>query len=150
MCCPIGDRSYRSTRIEELRKLVREFPGVRKFQYNGFVSELGPEETVGDAEGDNDEVRAFLRLKELGITHVVLLSDGGADQPGKALEAARGLKVDVCYIGPEPMPEFLKQLAQQTGGTWKQGDLVMLKELVAAVRERLLLENPERKGPIAL
>lgn len=148
MCCPIGDRSYRSTRIEELRKLVREFPGVRMFQYNGFISELRPNETVGDAEGDNDEVKAFEAVKAAGITHVVLLSDGGADEPKKALEAAKGLKIDVCYIGPEPMPEFLKRLAAQTGGTWKQGNLAMLKELVATVKEKLLIEQP--RGPIAL
>jgi hypothetical protein len=154
MAMHIGDRSSHSTRMQELRKLVAAFPDVRKFQYDHEISELKPGEEISDARGDNDEVLAFNFVKAAGVNHIVLLSDGGADHPRAALQAARGLKVDVCYIGPEPMPQFLIDLARQSGTTPHQGDLTMLKELTATVKERLLLQESSTpggaKGPIVL
>jgi len=150
MAMRVGDKSMRSSRIQELRKLAEMFPGVRKFQYDHEVSELWEGEMIADARGDNDEPLAFEYVKKHGIRHVVLLSDGGADNPRKALEAAKGLKVDVCYIGPEPMPQFLVDLANQSGGTAQKGNLTMLKELESKVRERLLIEAPPWEESIKL
>jgi len=151
MCCPVGDRSFRSTRIEELRKLSKQFPGVRRFQYNGYIQELRPDDEIGDADGDNNEPLAFNTLKKAGITHCVMITDGGADDPPKALLAAIGLKIDVFYVGPDPVPKFLRDLAKQTGGEYGSASLSAIKELGQAITQRLGLPAPVgKKGPIAL
>jgi hypothetical protein len=150
MCCPIGDKGYASSRIDEVRKIARQFTGLRKFQYNHTTQELRNEEEVGVAEGDNNEPVAFETVKQAGVQHVIFVTDGGADNPKKALKAAKGLKIDIFYIGPEPIPQFLVDLAKQTGGTFDP-KVSLIKELASNIKQRLLIDAPKKKkGPITL
>jgi hypothetical protein len=61
---------------------------------------------------------AFNALRRAGITHAVLITDGMPDSPDAALLAAEGLKLDIFYVGPQPVPAFLGDLARRTGGAF--------------------------------
>lgn len=106
--------------IRKLRSAVRDFKLVRRFEYADVEDfhELGPNEECREPGGNNHEHLVFPLLREKGIRHVVLVTDGGADRPDEALRAARGLKIDIIYIGPPPRPKFLDDLARQTGGSF--------------------------------
>jgi len=136
------------SRIEELRKLCKQFPGVRKFQYNQAIQELKPGQEVGEPTGDNNEPVAFNFLKSLGIHEVVIITDGGFDDSVGTLKAAKGLKISALYVGPLPAPIALKQLVDQCGGTYAEGSLVELQKMVTTVKNLLLIDAP--RGPIAL
>ncbi len=105
-------------KIKKLRESVRAFPGVRRFQYADDFVELVPGREVREPGGGNNEPLAFTSLKQLGIKHVVMITDGYPDNPEESLRAATGLKIDIIYIGPQPAPDFLRQLALKTGGSY--------------------------------
>ena len=132
------------SRIEELRKLAKEFPGVRKFQYSDSIEELREGQEIGRPSGGNNEPKAFSYLKTLGMRHVLLLTDGGADDPKAALVAARGLKFSIWYIGPHPAPGFLFDLAAQSGGKFNpNADLAEMQKIIKEVKDVLLLDSPK-------
>ncbi|MCI0350608.1 MAG: VWA domain-containing protein, partial [Acidobacteriales bacterium] len=61
---------------------------------------------------------AFLTIKAASIQHAILITDGLPDDERTALLAARGLKLDIFYVGPPPQPDFLRKLAAATGGSF--------------------------------
>lgn len=141
--------------IRKLREAILPFGGMRRFQYSGETQELKVGETVQDPgarfgmgdreEGSNNEIRAFEALKASGVKHCIFVTDGGADDPPEALKAARGLKIDVIYIGPPPPPRFLKDLATATGGSY-DGSITFAKDDGGKLLEskiRGLLPAPE-------
>lgn len=138
--------------LELLNEAVRDFKDIRRFSYAGDITELAPGELVRNAYGRNNEPGAFRYLKGLGITHIVMVTDGRPDDEEESLEAAKGLKVDIIYIGPPPEPEFLRRLASLTGGTYNRAEIKLTAELTAAVRGLLPTGEPEAgsKGAICL
>jgi len=136
------------TKISELRKLANGFTDVRRFHFGSAVEELKPSDAVPEPAGGTNLALAFTEVKKAGVTHVVLITDGQPDDARSALYEARGLRVDVFYVGPDPQPPFLADLARVTGGSYGKATLTALKELTAAVKQRLCIEAP--KGAIQL
>lgn len=139
----------RVKKISELRKLAREFAGMRRFVFSSTCSELLSAEEVPEARGGTGMHGAFLKVKDSGVQHVVLITDGEPDSERDALRASQGLKIDVFYVGPDPAPEFLRELCQETGGQYGRESLNAPKELKAAMRAWLAIGDGS-KGPINL
>lgn len=137
------------TRISELRVLAAEFTNVRRFEFSSSCSELNSSDPIPDANGGTNMAGAFLKVKSAGISHVVLITDGQPDSETLAFNAACGLKIDVFYVGPDPAPDFLKRLCDQTGGQYGAASLGRLRELTTAVRAKLQLTDG-KSGVIAL
>ncbi len=137
------------SKIDELWKLVGQFPGVRRFAFSHNCQEI-PQGKVQAAGGGTNMAAAFSFVKAQGIKHAVLITDGMPDDAAAAIKHADGLKVDIFYVGPDPAPPFLKQLSTATGGQYGQATFGSgSKSLASAVRG--LLEAPAvAKQPILL
>lgn len=123
--------------IDKLRELAEGFTDVRRFEFETTCREISSKDRISEPIGGTALDIAFQTVKRAKIEHVVLLTDGRPDHEGRALEAARGLKIDVFYVGPDPAPEFLRKLAQDSGGQYGKASLTMVKELSAGVRALL-------------
>jgi hypothetical protein len=126
-----------TSKIEELRKLAEKFKDVRRFQFSWDCEELKAGESVGEARGGTSMSLAFDTVKEKGIKHVVLITDGLPDSPANALQSAKGLRIDVFYVGPDPAPQFLRDLANITGGRYGKATLEARAALEGKVRALL-------------
>lgn len=138
--------------IRKLRESARAFPTLRRFEYADDVHELKPGEELREPYGNNKEPLAFTTLKRLGIRRVVMITDGYPDDPQASLDAAKGLRIDIIYIGPPPPPKFLQDLARATGGSY-DGSVKFSAEdgsraLTAKIRG--LLPSGDTKKPIEL
>lgn len=137
-------------KIDALRIVAQDFKNVRGFWFSSDCGELKGEK-IPEPWGGTALNRAFIKLKDSGISHVVVVTDGRPDSEEKALHEAKGLVVDCFYIGPDPIPGFLIKLCNQTGGQFGKASLTSPKELGAAMKVRLGIEAPkESKGPIIL
>jgi hypothetical protein len=67
--------------------------------------------------------RAFNRVKSDGYSSAVLITDGLPDDESQALNSARGLSMEIFYVGPAPKPGFLDELAAIAGGQAHAADL---------------------------
>ncbi len=132
-------------RIDKLNELIVNFQNIRRFSFSHGCSELGPSETHVYCDGGGTNMaNAFLTLKRKGIKHAIMVTDGEPDSEQLAIQAAQGLKIDCFYVGPDPAPPFLEILSQQTGGSYGKASLLRIKELTAAVKERLMLSAPTK------
>jgi hypothetical protein len=106
-----------------LENLLTKIPdGITKFAFSYTVKEFkGPLPFEGSG---TDMTTAFNRMKELGKTEIVLITDGLPDHAPSALQASKGLKIDIIYIGPQPRPKFLEELAGKTGGSFTNINLI--------------------------
>jgi hypothetical protein len=129
------------TKIQQLRVLAAEFRDVRRFEFASDCSEMAPGDPVPDTHGGTNMAQAFLKVKDGGVQHVVLSNDGEPDSESAAIRAAAGLKVDVFYVGPDPAPEFLRELCDATGGEYGKATLDRVRELTASVRSRLCITD---------
>ena len=120
--------------IQKLRELAQEFVYVRRFEFNSTCRELGKWEEIGDATGSTQMGAAFKYVKNVGIDHIVLITDGDPDSETHALQESVGLKIDIYYVGPEPAPHFLAALANQTGGKYGTATLDDIKQLTETIR----------------
>lgn len=135
--------------IDELAKVAREFQGVRKFEFASSTREMKPTDNPGDGDtvGTGTNVAlALLTAKSKGVLHAIVITDGQPDDADAALRAAKGIRVDVFYIGPDPAPQFCRDLANQTGGQYGRASLKAAKALTASVRALL----PAPKATIQL
>jgi hypothetical protein len=112
---PTGTR-----KIDRLRELAKDFPHERIFVFADGCRETT---AVPEPHGGTDLAGAFRHVREHGVCHVVLITDGLPDNEQAALREAAGLKVDVLYAGPLPQPDFLSRLALATGGHGQVVDL---------------------------
>lgn len=136
-------------RIDALAALAGNFKNVRRFVFHSTCEELGPTDHIGEPRGGTSMHAAFLHVKRAGITHVVMITDGRPDSQSLALEASKGLRIDVFYVGPDPAPSFLQDLARQTGGTYGRASLDARPALESKIR-RLLTSPTSGKEPIKL
>ena len=67
--------------------------------------------------GGTDMANAFNEMKNKGILHVVLLSDGEPNSEEEAFDAAEGMQFDIIYIGNPPTPSFLLKLGNVQGNS---------------------------------
>lgn len=81
---------------------------------------------------------AFSVLKTHRVKYAVLITDGLPDDKAKALREAKGLRLDIFYVGPSLAPWFLEQLARSCGGQFRAADLRETKLLTQAVKGLLI------------
>lgn len=125
------------TKYDELCKLAADFTDVRRFEFNHHCREISPKDAIGYACGGTNLGGAFFTMKTAQVKHVVLITDGKPDSEQTALEHAKGLRIDIFYVGPDPAPEFLRILAQKSGGTYGKATLEARTALTGAVRKLL-------------
>ncbi len=132
------DAGEGKTKWEALRSLLPQFGPARRFAFGSRCLETA---ALPQPNGSTDMADAFATLKRAGIRHAVLITDGEPDDENAALREARGLRLDIFYVGPPPAPPFLARLAKATGGTAHTSSLrdAAAKRLVARVKEILAL-----------
>ena len=125
--CLLLDTSYSMTTIVEyqdnqpvraidnLRTLAEQFKHLRKFSFNSTVQEVGS--WIPEPTGGTDLAGAFDYLKQQGCKQIVLMTDGMPDNEYESLLKAEGLHINIYYIGYGQVPDFLLQLAKQSGGS---------------------------------
>ena len=90
---------------------------------------------------------AILFAKKNNFGRALIISDGGPNDPGKTMAAARefGGRIDVVYVGDpgDAGSRFLEQLAEATGGQRFEGDLKDTKQLASTIRGLLVGEALE-------
>lgn len=137
-------------RIDGLRESVREIQkshqtdmiafGLDQFNNKSAPSavsssnaEVGFVTTIPDPHGGTPLHSAIDLAKQSEAGRCVVISDGVPDSRTRAMESARsfGGRIDVVFVGNpgEPGEEFLRQLAEATGGTSFTGDLSEPKQL---------------------
>ena len=133
------------SKYDELKKLLRQFPKIRRFYFHTSCEELKDGEEPPLPTGGTAMHIAFRHLKARGIKHAVMLTDGMPDNEDYAIRDAMGLKIDIVYVGPDPQPDILCKLAKMTGGSY-EGDIKFgsdgTKRLAAKVRG--FLEAPKK------
>lgn len=114
---------------------VREGLGdERTFVFSNYTQELEPGEAIPFLASGTNMAGAFHCIKEQGIRHVVLVSDGEPNDREVALREAQGLRIDIFYVGDPPAPDFLADLANATGGKCGETDIAEVKELTEAIK----------------
>ena len=125
---------------QQLEKLQGELPGriaVCSFSDKAKFCATG---LPRDTEGTTDMVAALAFLKDFddaGI-RLILISDGEPNDEAGTLAAAGKFtsKIDVIFVGPEngPGADFLRRLAQATGGVYVNNKPETLNQLSGNVR----------------
>jgi hypothetical protein len=110
------------SKIRALRRLVAKLPAVRTYAFAMSVREV-TSSAIPDPSGSTDLAAAFARIKRDGYRSAVLITDGEPDSEEAALDSARGLQLEIFYVGPHPQPDFLRRLAAITGGQAHAADL---------------------------
>ena len=133
-----GDVEPGCSKWSALRRLLPQFLGVRRF---AFASDCRSVTDLPRPSGTTDMAGAFAAVKRAGIRHAVLITDGEPDSEAAALREAKGLRLDIFYVGPPPRPAFLDQLAAATGGTSHSSTLNPrgVGRLTASVKQILAL-----------
>ncbi len=107
-----------------VENIVRKLPeGVKKFAFSGHVEKIENNQ-FPDMGGSTRMHEAFQEMHRQGIDEIILLTDGLPDDEARALDAAKGLKIEIIYIGPMPRPDFLERLAHKTNGHFTSVDVL--------------------------
>jgi hypothetical protein len=112
-------------KIDALKIIIRDFPNVRQFSFSDDCEERPPT----NAQGGTNMANAFNVVKEAGLRHCILVTDGLPDSRQNALRAATGLRIDIIYVGPLPPPQFLRDLALRAKGALSVENLSIPKQL---------------------
>jgi hypothetical protein len=111
-------------KIDKLRELAARFPDTRKFEFSSSAREIQPGEQISDPQGGTAMHIAFNVARTGGVDHIILVTDGEPDSKELALATARGLRIDVFYVGPEgniDAQKFLQKLARSSRGVMPDG-----------------------------
>lgn len=112
-------------RIALLRKavdLLGELHGINMVGFSDWAFEIDTAANIPEPMSGTDMAVAFRYCRKYG-TNVVLVTDGVPNSETDALREAQGMKFDIVYVGPEPIPPFLKRLSSVSGGTLQIGQL---------------------------
>jgi hypothetical protein len=108
-------------------------------------------DVVPEPDGGTPLHAAIPMAKTYGATRVVVISDGMPDLAEQCMIEARsfGGRIDVVYVGAPGYggEDFLKRLAEATGGTCGVGDLKNVKMLSKGIIG-LLAGDVDDKAPI--
>jgi hypothetical protein len=130
--------SMSGSRINQLWELVQKFKKLRRFTFSYDCVEVDRYNTSRFcACGGTAMHKAFTVVKDKGVSHVVLITDGEPDSEKLALTASEGLTIDILYVGPEPAPPFLKKLAEHTKGNYGNVKLDSLEQITESVTKLL-------------
>jgi hypothetical protein len=118
--CANGNRA-----IDNLHEAVKDLPPVVSFAFGCFhhsgqdVQRFDNQTQVPHQAGGGTPLAQALEMAKIeGFTRVVVVTDGQPDSKEAAFRAAQGLQIDAIYIGDPPVPAFLQQLCNQTGGSF--------------------------------
>jgi hypothetical protein len=117
-----GECEPGSAKIKALRQLVVRFAATPTYVFADDVRQVKPS-AIPDPYGTTDMARAFDRIKGDAYRSAVLITDGLPNDEQQALRSAKGLTLEIFYVGPPPKPAFLDQLAAVTGGQAYAADL---------------------------
>ena len=147
--------------VEKLAEIVDDLPKAPRFGFSGDCRELPLNTSIMDIW--NDDVlgsgtflgKAFRVVKAADYKNIVLITDGEPNDPGGervALQAATGLHINIFYVGPEPVPQFLRDLAAQAGGSFGAYTFSQAPALTQAIRGLLAPPSsvPAKKEAIEL
>lgn len=112
--------------IDVVQSTIDNFKGAKIFEFsNGIL--FKKDGILNRPNGNTNMGGAFKSLKEVnGIKEIILLTDGAPDSEAYALNEAKGLKINIIYIGPQPTPLFLIKLAKATGGKFEDVELIKI------------------------
>jgi len=133
--------------IDALIEVAKSFKETRTFLFADRIKEAPVTilEYHKDVVGVSTNMKqAFEFIKQRGIKHTVLVTDGEPDDEEGALQAAKGLVLDIIYVGSGQIPEFLCNLARITGGQSSLLSFQDKKRLIHAISG--LLEGPKKKA----
>lgn len=157
---PSEEEGVEPRAIEVLFKAVRETPECAGLKPFVFGSDCHPIELIPSEEdalnfntsGSTNLGGAFEAVKRSGFYSAILVTDGVPDSEQYAITSAIGMRLGIIYIGPPPVPGFLKRLAEATDGTFALADLRDIKALESAIVGALPPpdETPSGSGAINL
>lgn len=118
----VGDNK---TKYEHVRDILKKLPSeITTYGFND-VCEKFENSALPEPCGGTNMAWAFFRMKNNKHSEIILITDGEPNSEKDALNAAKELnKIDIIYIGPEPMPDFLKKLAKATNGNFTNVDML--------------------------
>jgi hypothetical protein len=117
-----GECEPGTAKIKALRQLAAKLPTVPTYSFSSDVRRIKAS-AIPDPSGSTNMARAFDRIRRDGYSSPVLITDGLPDDEAAALDSARGLSLEIFYVGPAPKPAFLDQLAAVAGGRARDADL---------------------------
>ncbi len=122
--------------IDVVNDIVKDFEGARVFAFASNCSLVKQGATL-HTSGSTNMAEAFRYVKNHGVTELILLTDGVPDSHLDALREAKGLKLNIIYIGPAPTPRFLQDLGKDFGN--KIESVELLRE--GATKSKELIEG---------
>lgn len=115
--------------------LSNDLSGYRSFTFASHCEEVRFNQ-LPKPHGSTNMAMAFYVVKREDPDSVILITDGCPDSEALALEASKGLKINIIYIGPDPVPDFLRKLANLTEGNFdsvnmfQRGSQLLLKSKI--------------------
>lgn len=104
-------------KIEALNQVVKLLNPEACYDFN-YTCQKADKNTRFEASGSTNLLDALETVKADGHKEIVLVTDGEpTSDRDLTLAAAKNLKVEIVYVGPEPRPQFLDQLAAVCGTT---------------------------------
>lgn len=123
-------------KIDALRDIVRTLTAPHIYAFARACKRIN-RETIPEPDGGTRLDLAFARIKSNGMTRAVLITDGLPDDEDAAIREARGLALEIFYVGPAPRPDFLDRLAR-AAKAGSSAHMASLQPALAARVQRLL------------
>jgi len=119
------DESHEIRAIDVVNHVLENFQGARLWEFSNRCK-LAKNNKLSQPNSGTNMTEAFCVMKQEKFTQILLLTDGAPDDPISALTEAVGLKIDIVYIGPKPVPQFLLDLAKVGSNTFVDVELIKL------------------------
>lgn len=117
-------------KIDALKFCLTDFKLIKLY---AFSSQCYVVTELPNPGGSTALHRAFQVIKQDNIKKVILLTDGQPDNCEWALKEANGLEIHIIYIGPQPAPQFLADLASTHGGTFSIEEVKNRKAIIGKI-----------------
>jgi hypothetical protein len=112
----------RTEKIDILRVVMKGKDMKNVYAFSGLCQKIS---YIPDPHGSTNLINA---LDTVDSQHIIMISDGIADDSSESIEHAVRLKkqIDVLYIGEggDAGEQFMKTLSERTGGKWLTIDIM--------------------------
>jgi hypothetical protein len=136
------------SKIDALRNIVSGIVGNSTCIEFSTDARVAAKNKISDPHGNTYLSKALILAKDQGFKDCLILTDGdvsGHDKP-ITLNEAKGMNLQIMYIGAGPRPEFLNEL----GNIVTTEDLKKPKELTAKIQLLLGAGDETKKESIRL
>lgn len=124
--------------IDIVQSVVYNFAGANIYAFHSHCDKVPNGSTdIGQPRGGTQMHIAFKMMHMQGHKQVTLLTDGAPNNSTEAIKAAKGLVLNIIYIGPPPCPQFLEDLAKSTGGTFDTAELINSRSFKAELTSKI-------------